>query len=195
MPPSFLVNRISSRPWKICMKRSPRQRHWQSSAWPSMKAPEHAAHALGGGHTFVLVLSTAYPIDILNAPTRCQSGSHTLRKSSQVGSPKIIGRLALPVAGEPHYMIGFWARLSYAVRCFFAILLHAEIPQDIARALIKPARDIASLGRTESPSTAVSTKELDTSGTESVDRAVQMLSLLQRDGRLIDFLAEDVAAY
>jgi hypothetical protein len=92
-------------------------------------------------------------------------------------------------------MIGFWARLSYAVRCFFAILLHAEIPQDITRELIKPARDIASLGRTESPSTAVSTKELDTSGTESVDRAVQMLGLLQRDGRLVDFLAEDVAAY
>src|SRR5208283_3231163 len=31
-------------------------------------------------------------------------------------------------------MIGFWTRLSYADRCFFAILLHAEIPQDIARA-------------------------------------------------------------
>jgi hypothetical protein len=91
-------------------------------------------------------------------------------------------------------MIGFWTRLSYAVRCFFAILLHAEVPQDIARDLIKPAHDIASLPRTKSPSGAVSAKE-DTPGAESVDRAVQMLGLLQRDGRLIDFLAEDVAAY
>ena len=30
---------------------------------------------------------------------------------------------------------------------------------------------------------------------EAFDRAVQMLALLQRDGRLIDFLAEDVAPY
>lgn len=92
-------------------------------------------------------------------------------------------------------MIGFWTRLSYAVRCFFAILLHAEIPQDIERELIEPARDTASRPRTESPSKAVDAKKSDTAGAESGDRAVQMLGLLQRDGRLVDFLAEDVAAY
>src|SRR5271157_596427 len=92
-------------------------------------------------------------------------------------------------------MIRFGTRLSYAVRCFFAILLHADIPQDIARELVKPARDTASLPRTEAPSSTASTKGLDTSGTESVDRAVQMLGLLQRDGRLIDFLAEDITPY
>lgn len=84
-------------------------------------------------------------------------------------------------------MIGFSTRLSYAVRCFLAILLHAEIPQDLARELIKPPHDIAS-------PTAANTNE-DSRAAESVDRAVQMLGLLQRDGRLIDFLAEDVAAY
>ena len=30
---------------------------------------------------------------------------------------------------------------------------------------------------------------------ESLDRAVQMLALLQRDGRLVDFLEEDVSSY
>jgi len=30
---------------------------------------------------------------------------------------------------------------------------------------------------------------------ESLDRAVQMLALFQRDGRLVDFLTEDVAPY
>ena len=88
-------------------------------------------------------------------------------------------------------MIGFWTRLAYAVRCFLAILLQAEIPHDIARALIKPADDIASLPQSE----LVRAKKEDTRGEESVDRAVQMLGLLQRDGRLIDFLSEDVAAY
>jgi hypothetical protein len=92
-------------------------------------------------------------------------------------------------------MIGFWTRLSYAVRCFLAILLHAEIPHDIARALIKPSGDVVSLPQTELPRTVASAKREDTRGEESVDRAVQMLGLLQRDGRLIDFLFEDVAAY
>jgi len=30
---------------------------------------------------------------------------------------------------------------------------------------------------------------------ETVDRAVQMLALLQRDGRLVDFITEDIAPY
>lgn len=91
-------------------------------------------------------------------------------------------------------MIGLWTRLSYAVRCFSAILLRAEIPPDIARTLIRPGQDIAPLPRTDLPSTAANRKG-DTRGEESVDRAVQMLGLFQRDGRLIDFLAEDVTPY
>lgn len=91
-------------------------------------------------------------------------------------------------------MIGFSTRLSYAVRCFLAIFLHAEIPQDIARELIKPTQDTAPLSRKDLPSTPPSRKD-DAGGEESVDRAVQMLGLFQRDGRLIDFLAEDVTPY
>lgn len=92
-------------------------------------------------------------------------------------------------------MIGFWTRLAYALRCFFAILLRAEIPPDIAGALIKPAADAVPASRTASPSAAAKPKAADALAAESADRAVQMLGLLQRDGRLIDFLAEDVAPY
>ena len=92
-------------------------------------------------------------------------------------------------------MIGFWTRLSYSFRCFFAILSGADIPRDIASALIKPAADVAPTSQTASPSAAAKPKTVDTPAAESVDRAVQMLSLLQRDGRFIDFLAEDVASY
>src|SRR5262249_25886514 len=38
-------------------------------------------------------------------------------------------------------------------------------------------------------------EEAEKPRSEFFDRAVQMLALLQRDGRLIDFLAEDVAPY
>jgi hypothetical protein len=81
-------------------------------------------------------------------------------------------------------MIGFWTRFSYAFRCFFAILFHAEIPQEIARALLQIP-----------PAAAPARQEAKAATAESADRAVQMLALLQRDGRLIDFLEEDVAPY
>jgi hypothetical protein len=37
--------------------------------------------------------------------------------------------------------------------------------------------------------------EADRAASETFDRAVQMLALLQRDGRLIDFLSENIAPY
>ena len=89
-------------------------------------------------------------------------------------------------------MIGYGKRMSYALRCFFSILLRGEIPEDVALeltktpAVIAPATGLPAASRTE-----VAEKETS----ESFDRAVQMLALLQRDGRLVDFLAEDVAPY
>lgn len=81
-------------------------------------------------------------------------------------------------------MIGFWTRLSFAFRCFFAILFEAEIPADIASQLTKPTA-----------AASVTGPDVKSPTVESSDRAVQMLALLQRDGRLIDFLEEDVAPY
>jgi len=88
----------------------------------------------------------------------------------------------------------FWERVAFAFRCFFSILFHAEIPNDIAEKLVKPAAPVAQAPATASP--AVSRlKEIQQPAPEGFDRAVQMLALLQRDGRLIDFLAENISAY
>ena len=82
-------------------------------------------------------------------------------------------------------------RISYAWRCFFAILSGRPIPQDIAVELVTiPEVRAATAGTTQPKAEEVEKKPV-----ESFDRAVQMLALLQRDGRLIDFLAEDVAPY
>jgi hypothetical protein len=80
-------------------------------------------------------------------------------------------------------MIGFSTRLSFAFRCFFSLLFQGEIPEDVLEVLggSKAAAPPKVGGAQPSP--------------ESLDRAVQMLALFQRDGRLVDFLTEDVSPY
>src|SRR6516165_1879361 len=87
-------------------------------------------------------------------------------------------------------MIAFSTRVSYAFRCFFAILANGKIPQDIASELISSS----SASSRMAPARAATAGTHDASE-ESVDGAVQILALFQRDGRLVDFLAEDVSPY
>jgi hypothetical protein len=87
-------------------------------------------------------------------------------------------------------MIGFSTRLSFAVRCFFSLLFQGEIQQDILQALGVPKMAVAPPGA-GTKTNAVAPKP----SAESLDRAVQMLALLQRDGRIVDFLEEDVSSY
>jgi hypothetical protein len=91
-------------------------------------------------------------------------------------------------------MIGFWERIAFAFRCSLSILLRAAIPEDIAQKLQKPAATVQQAPVVVAPATS-GLKEPERPASETLDRAVQMLALLQRDGRLIDFLAENISAY
>ncbi len=86
-------------------------------------------------------------------------------------------------------MPGFWKRVGLAFRSFVSILSDGEVPDDIAQELGKPALPPAHAASAATPAPAPKLQA------EPVDRAVQMLALLQRDGRLIDFLTEDVSPY
>ena len=75
-------------------------------------------------------------------------------------------------------------RISLAIRSFFSLLLRGSLPDDalttlglIRRGSPKP-QPPASV-----PATRVS------------DGALQLLSILQRDSRLVDFIMEDIAGY
>jgi Domain of unknown function (DUF2760) len=95
-------------------------------------------------------------------------------------------------------MISFGKRLSYAFRCFSSILSSGEIPHDIASDLAKTTAPAAQAepAPAAAPVTApIPAPQAEKVPTDSVDRAVQILALLQRDGRLIDFLTEDMAPY
>jgi len=69
-----------------------------------------------------------------------------------------------------------WTRIKMAFAAFFTILFKGRLPT-----ALQPA------ARAEAPSQPVTA--------DTQDRAVQMLALLQRDGRLIDFVLEDLTAY
>ncbi|MFN3325538.1 MAG: DUF2760 domain-containing protein [Bryobacteraceae bacterium] len=73
-------------------------------------------------------------------------------------------------------------RIVFAFRSFFAILFKGTLPADIAeafgfvpRAAERPAAPVPQFG--------------------PADGALQMLGILQRDSRLIDFVMEDISAY
>lgn len=89
-------------------------------------------------------------------------------------------------------MLGFGKRVSYAARCFFAVLSRGEVPEDIAPEVVRgaaapaPAREPAPL-----PAERVEARP----AVDSNDRAVQLLALLQRDGRLVDFFSEEIEPY
>src|SRR5579862_7715990 len=85
-------------------------------------------------------------------------------------------------------MMGLGKRISYASRCFFSILLRGEIPPEIGLELFRTPSAVASAAPT-------AVRRAEEKPLESFDRAVQILALLQRDGRLIDFLTEDVTPY
>ena len=91
-------------------------------------------------------------------------------------------------------MNGFWQRLAFAFRCFFSILLRGGIPLDILQKLVKPS-GVAPQTETAAVPSASPLKEVEQPPSEAFDRAIQMLALLQRDGRLVDFLAENISAY
>ena len=76
-------------------------------------------------------------------------------------------------------MDGLWTRVKLAFAAFFTILFKGRLP--VALQTVVPA----------SPQPVAA----PTVAADSSDRAIQMLALLQRDGRLIDFLMEDLGTY
>src|SRR5215207_3053780 len=94
---------------------------------------------------------------------------------------------------ETTRMMGFGKRVSYAARCFFAVLSRGEVPEDIAPEVVRGAAPAP--GREEAATLPPAGRVEARPAEEPSVRAVQLLALLQRDGRLVDFLSEDIAPY
>lgn len=93
-------------------------------------------------------------------------------------------------------MIGFGQRISYAFRSFFKILADGEIPADVAQTLGQPAAlEAAQAVPAEVIPPAEAIPPQVEKSEDSTDRAIQMLAILQRDGRLIDFFSEEISPF
>jgi hypothetical protein len=68
-----------------------------------------------------------------------------------------------------------WTRIKLAWAAFFSLLFKGRLPE-----VLQPPRPV---DITASPAS------------DTADRAVQLLALLQREGRFIDFVVEDLASY
>jgi hypothetical protein len=90
-------------------------------------------------------------------------------------------------------MLSFGARVSYAFRCFFSLLLSGALPDDV-RAYFTPAPRHTG-GHSATPSPDAAAPPARPAPQEVGDRAVQLLAVLQREGRLVDFLREDLSGY
>jgi len=73
------------------------------------------------------------------------------------------------------------SRISFAFRSFFAILFGGNLPSDIAQAF--GYSKVVPIKVDPKPKAGPS------------DGAVQILGVLQRDARLVDFVMEDISAY
>jgi hypothetical protein len=74
-------------------------------------------------------------------------------------------------------------RISQAFRSFFSILFGGALPADVARAY------------GYSKVVPIKTAPAPKPQSGPADGAVQILSILQRDARLVDFLMEDISGY
>jgi hypothetical protein len=84
-------------------------------------------------------------------------------------------------------------RIFLAFRCFFNILFHGELSPETLSEL-----GVARRGATPAASAAAAAAPPPKPATPTVktsDGALQLLGILQRDSRLVDFLMEDISAY
>jgi hypothetical protein len=81
-------------------------------------------------------------------------------------------------------MLSHGKRWQYAFRVFFSLIFHGRIADDIVAEFAAPVAPVPARVAPVPPPPV-----------ETTARAAQILAILQRDGRLVDFLMEDLAAY
>ncbi|MBZ5584176.1 MAG: DUF2760 domain-containing protein [Acidobacteriia bacterium] len=80
------------------------------------------------------------------------------------------------------------SRIVLAFRCFFNILFHRELSE-------ASLGDLGLVKRAAAPASSRAAASPAAPAVRPSDGALQILGILQRDSRLVDFLMEDIASY
>jgi Domain of unknown function (DUF2760) len=83
------------------------------------------------------------------------------------------------------------SRIVLAFRCFFNILFHGSLSSAALAELKLTSRDAAPRSAPKAAAAAAPAAPV----IKTSDGALQLLGILQRDSRLVDFLMEDIASY
>lgn len=90
-------------------------------------------------------------------------------------------------------------RLSLAFRCFFSLLFKGTVSESLLAELrtrvAAPSKAEPAAEREQADAAAAPSAVRPPALPEGAERAVQMLALLQRESRLVDFLQEDIGPY
>lgn len=86
--------------------------------------------------------------------------------------------------------LSFFARLWLAWLCFFRVLFDGRFA-----ARVQEARAVRALPATPPPQAPAQEHAAEKRTVDSATAALQLLSLLQREGRLVDFLQQDIATF
>jgi hypothetical protein len=93
--------------------------------------------------------------------------------------------------------LGFFARFWLAFVCFWRIWIYPEFARAVLP--VRQAHDAGTLPAGPTPAELPAKKEEEKPAPLPPERehasALQLLSMLQREGRLVDFLQEDVASF
>ncbi len=87
------------------------------------------------------------------------------------------------------------SNLSLAFKSFFSLLFSGKLPEDVQIAL-NLTRRIVTPGNAKPAETAAAPKPAPVvEAAKAADGAVQILAILQREARLIDFLEVDITPF
>lgn len=86
-------------------------------------------------------------------------------------------------------------RISLAFRCFFSLLFRGRLSDSVQTSLGLTRRSAAAAAPSTASKAAPPQAAPAAPAVKTADGALQILSILQRDARLIDFLMEDISGY
>jgi hypothetical protein len=101
-----------------------------------------------------------------------------------------LGRLNV----EAIYLIGLAALLAL-IGLFLGLSLHLALKKPFSDVKVKPGATPEKVQRHKTPAPQPSGQEKKVQAQDDQRRGLQLLCLLQREGRLVDFLEEDLALY